>query len=493
MPLTIAFTFPWRRYHATPWGANPNDQQVELPPSPWRILRALYAVWKQRAPRLDDGTELSEETVHRLLSRLAGQPPRYAIPPYRLAHTRHYYPDTQHRQGATSTDAALDNFAQLDGDATVYATWNLDLPGEEEKALERLLASLPYLGRADSICDARLERVAPAPAPEKHHPVTPLQFADDLGPGQEVVQLLAPTAPLDMNALLMRPVDVRRRQLFPPSSQLLDYAIPSEAAQRKPRRRAAPPADDPTTVLLSVTGTPQPRMPSTVAVTDALRMVCLKLLGTGHPTSPLVGKQADGTRRQDNHQHAHYLALPAEDGTIAHLAIWAPSGLGRPELNALSELHTRTVGAPAFVTSAPRDLNVRVLATGNAELLPDEFTQPSRYWTSCTPFIPPRHHRKNQPWPAYLRDVVHRELTARGLPSKFHVHMPGLPTGYPHYRRSRLPSHRANRSSTGQAESRHPLAITIEFDEPIPGPLSLGTLSHFGLGLFRNDTNGRGT
>ena len=53
---TLVVRFVLGRYHATPWGRHVNEGQVELPPSPWRLLRALYAVWKTRLPDLDEAT-----------------------------------------------------------------------------------------------------------------------------------------------------------------------------------------------------------------------------------------------------------------------------------------------------------------------------------------------------------------------------------------------------------------------------------------------------
>ena len=52
VPTTLVLTFPWRRYHATPWCRHVNEGVVE--PSPWRLLRALHARWRIRAPELDD-------------------------------------------------------------------------------------------------------------------------------------------------------------------------------------------------------------------------------------------------------------------------------------------------------------------------------------------------------------------------------------------------------------------------------------------------------
>ncbi|MBV9143342.1 MAG: type I-U CRISPR-associated protein Cas5/Cas6 [Pseudonocardiales bacterium] len=101
MPTTLVLRFPWGRYHATPWGRHVNEGAVELPPSPWRLLRALYAVWCARAPELD------EQTVHALLARLAA-PPTFHVPRHSVSHTRHYLPDMAHRSGAPSVDRTLD-------------------------------------------------------------------------------------------------------------------------------------------------------------------------------------------------------------------------------------------------------------------------------------------------------------------------------------------------------------------------------------------------
>src|SRR5260370_25183614 len=96
VPTPLVLTFPLGRYHATPWDRHVNEGAVELPPSPWRLLRTLYAVWQTRCP------ELPELLVHGLLSALAA-PPTFYVPPHTLSHTRHYYPDT-----ATGTDRVLD-------------------------------------------------------------------------------------------------------------------------------------------------------------------------------------------------------------------------------------------------------------------------------------------------------------------------------------------------------------------------------------------------
>jgi len=84
----LALRFDLGRYHATPWGSHVNDGQVEWPPSPWRLLRALFS-----ASRVDTRLNAERASVdHGLELLLAAPPPSYVLAPSVGAHTRHYLP-----------------------------------------------------------------------------------------------------------------------------------------------------------------------------------------------------------------------------------------------------------------------------------------------------------------------------------------------------------------------------------------------------------------
>ena len=482
MPV-LALHFPWRRYHATPWGRHVNEGAVEIPPSPWRLLRALYSVWKLRVPDLD------EQTVHALFIKLA-EPPTYILPPYRISHTRHYLPDTKHRPGHSSTDLAIDAFATLGGDATIYTKWTRDLTTEEDKALDRLAASLPYLGRADSLCDATLER-AWQPN-ETHHIASPLDLAPDDGPENVLhTELLTPTLPLDVDALTQRPVDVRAAKLlYPPGSRFVTYAVPPPEGPAPQRRRTRPAQPSVTAVRLSLTGTPQPRATDTVKVTDALRSACVKALSElrnhTREDSVLIGKDASGQPLKGRHRHAHYLALN-NGNTITELAIWAPDGLSPQELEALNLLASRTIGVPEKFRG-PKGLHVRVTDYGQAhDLLPASIAGEARTWVSSTAYVPSRHRPRGQTPNQHLVNDIIRELGYRGYPTPSDVTvLPGKEWGL--YTRQRWSQQiRANRDDSSKNSSHPANGIRITFTEPQRGPISLGALSHFGLGLFHAD------
>src|SRR4051794_15613513 len=84
MSVAIGLEFLAGRYHATPWGKHVNEGAVEWPPSPWRLLRSLVAVWKLRTTGADDA-------MPAVLAKLC-TPPEYQLPPAALGHTRHYMP-----------------------------------------------------------------------------------------------------------------------------------------------------------------------------------------------------------------------------------------------------------------------------------------------------------------------------------------------------------------------------------------------------------------
>ncbi|MFC0037198.1 type I-U CRISPR-associated protein Csb2 [Actinomadura rayongensis] len=491
MPVTLAVHFPWKRYHATPWGHYVNEGLVELPPSPWRILRALYSVWKLRAPDLD------ADVVHGLLTQLA-VPPDYFLPPYQVAHSRHYLPSTKHRTGAADTNLGLDTFASLGGDATIHVQWPGDLNAEQTEVLAKLAASLPYLGRADSICAASLAPSGWAPTPDLA-PATPL-ISDELAPEMERVPLLAPRLPLDVDALITDTTSVRKSRLvYPPGSELVEYAVPPPAASRPRRPAATTPMRDRastvttrtaltlargdrnanvTTVRFALHGKPLPRVADTVIVTDLLRAASLKALDqvAGPRTRPsnLVGRD-ENDQPLTGHQHAHYLALNHRD-TIDELLIWAPGGLTDQELAALNQLANTTLGVSPKV-NGPRDLHVRITAYGNDSTLPDDLAASSTSWTTRTPVLLQRWAPARTPADTHLVNEIHRELAHRDITTPVTITV--------------LPAHdwiryRRHRPTRQQPRNHRPLyGLRLDFTAPVTGPLRLGANTHFGLGLFQ--------
>ncbi|MGH3231655.1 MAG: type I-G CRISPR-associated protein Csb2, partial [Streptosporangiaceae bacterium] len=226
MGTTIAIRFPLGRYHATPWDRSVNEGAAEWPPSPWRLLRALIATWYTRWP------DLPAPVLDGLLDAL-DSPPAYWTPPVRRGHTRHYLPDLSHENGETGgTDLTLDPFLSVGRDEELLVRWDADLDSDQREVLAKLAELLPYLGRAESQCEARLLDTDPAPGEAWWRPAVE---------GARQTRLLAPARPVSRAALEVSTVDMRRdRRTLPVGSIWVSYAAGEPAAPRIPPRRVSP-------------------------------------------------------------------------------------------------------------------------------------------------------------------------------------------------------------------------------------------------------------
>ncbi len=147
---TLRICFPAGRYHATPSGHHVNEGQIEWPPSPWRLLRALIACgyntqqWTEMPPV---ARSLFEKLVHCL--------PSYRLPSANASHSRHYMPVGILDKGREKTTLVYDTWANItDEDLIVH--WNCQLAIDEADLLRQLADCLGYLGRSESWINAEL-------------------------------------------------------------------------------------------------------------------------------------------------------------------------------------------------------------------------------------------------------------------------------------------------------------------------------------------------
>lgn len=463
MSVTIEIAFPWGRYHATPWTKAANEGVPEWPPSPWRLLRALYATWMDRCG------DLASDTVESLLSDLA-TPPTFWLPPAQPGHSRHYYPDT-----ANGTDLVFDPFVSMARDASVGVHWPVDLDESSRAALHRLVSVLPYLGRAESICDAQVVAdIEPAGRTEVG-PVVAGAAVD----GAEVRWLLAPVAPLDLNGLTSTTTEMRKaRRTLPQGAVEIPYALPTGERVPRPAPRRA--LARPTLIRFAIDGPALPALTAAVAMGDGLRAAFQSRFGGGDASSAtLSGKEFDGTPRQ-GHMHAHYLSLDDDrDRRIDVITAWAPVGFSAEEVAAAAAIRQvagrRLEQARDF---APVRVAIESLVTEPTQ--DPGLAGPSRTWVSHTPFAPSMHP-KGEPLEDFLRKALERELTWRAgwwaAPPEL-VELEVLPP------RGGWAEHRRRRVTQSAAHNRPAWGLRLAFTEPIIGPLALGHLSHFGLGLF---------
>ena len=136
--LVIELAFPAGRYHATPWGRHVNEGVCEWPPSPYRLIRALYDAWKRKRP------DWPEERVARILEALASSPPSYHIPPAVVSHTKSYL--SQNERNPAAKTAIFDGFVALSARSCVLMGWpDAELDATATADLEELISLLTSL------------------------------------------------------------------------------------------------------------------------------------------------------------------------------------------------------------------------------------------------------------------------------------------------------------------------------------------------------------
>ena len=188
------------------------------------------------------------------------------------------------------------------------------------------------------------------------------------------------------------------------------------------------------------------------------------------PSELLAGKDPQGKPLR-GHRHAHYLAFDDDGGRrITHLVLWVPAGLGRRELTAIASLESLR-GREYISDFRPSKLGLE--AVGDISDVAPRIVGPARRWESHTPFAPPRHS-KRATWESHIEVQVGEELARRRHPEPVSVRV--LPGDWLSFRRHRIKER--------LADGRRAAGVEIVFSAPVAGPIALGALSHFGLGLF---------
>jgi len=559
--VIIKLTFPGGRYHATPWGRHVNEGAVEWPPCPWRLIRALIAVYWRK------GRHLAEpESVQCLVERLAAAPPHYALPEGAAAHTRHYMPPYK-----GNTTKVFDAFFHVAPGGCVHIGWpGLELEENERALLGGLLGGLGYLGRAESWTEAELlptdasvpefnaapaeDALADPPTDREREqvlcPMTPEAYTawrDEASAGKAAQLAEAALAKAQEKAVAKgrdpkeakltptgnRKIESSLAELFPNtlfdalhadtgdlhkqgwrappgSSRIAYYRPPLE----KPRMRQAAPRPRPQQppcivrfVLASDTAGAdvRPRIEDTLYLGENVRRALMsqsrKLAKRREdpdprPAAVFSGKDREGNCLAKDHAHAHILPCDDDgDGRIDHVIVYAPMGFSHDDLAAMSRLRRlwQHGGRPGLLSvlvgqGEPADFGGFNTRDEETPALAE-----SAVWCSVTPFVLPRHpkrDRRGNPkrdaegrWVDGPEMQLCAELERRGLPRPVRVECYAPRHKWRHFATRR-------KNGGGTRSQGGGMGFTIEFAEPVRGPIALGYGCHFGLGLFVPQTVG---
>jgi len=193
---------------------------------------------------------------------------------------------------------------------------------------------------------------------------------------------------------------------------------------------------------------PAPPLTQVVRYADVMRTAALACL-PGAVDAPMLAGRARGGAAPGQHVHTHWLPYTTDAVRLTGLVAWCPAGWSSVEERALRA--------------------VRHLAAVRATVTPTvvSWPQPSTWWASLTAYVPGRHDTP-------LAEDITRECQFRGLPAPAGVwELPARgrwATARPSRRYDRLPP--------------QPRQVACRFHTPVPAPLALGRLCHFGLGMF---------
>lgn len=500
--LAIAFRFPGGRYHATPWGRHVNEAEVAWPPEPWRICRALLAIWHRRL-----AADPSDRNPMRgLLEALADKAPVFWLPPVVQSHVRHYM---RIREGkGEKPTLVFDGFLRLDAEAELVVAWpEAILERDDLKLLDRLLEELPYLGRAESWVEAR--RLADWNGKANCVPASTEPILDQIEP----VEVLLPERPGDYSMrreeLLGREwpgkskADSRRNleqvRATLPADWLDALAVETSALQTaawsdppasrrviylRPRAHVAPPCSRKApgdalsnTLRFALYGKPLPRIEDSLAIGELARLAVIsragRHFGEDHVPTLLSGHGRDGMRA---HDHAFFLPEDADnDGRLDHLTVHVPAGLPQEALRVvrgLERLWSRDGG----------DWRLFYEGTSTDQDKISPLEERSSCWVSVTPWL--------RPWHAKVGfgdlEQLARDCQRRGLPIPISCQvLDSITVGGRCLRPIQFTRFRKRRGL--HQPDRQGRFLRLQFDQEIAGPLALGFGCHFGLGLFKAD------
>ncbi len=464
MPLSILVRLRDGRYDAG--GGRPDI--AEWPPHPARLFCALVA------SAADEG----DWQALRWLER-AGSPEVWAAEEYTSVRRDSYVvanrtdgkASSQHHLGRSSV--LRTRFSAEPAEPEFAVVWPDASPEPDTvRALAGLARRVPYLGRTTS-------------------PVTLVVGTEQAEPRAEWRRLAPTCLGAPSVASLRVPYDgytARLRDAYQDGrrswevARTIPYAAPGASDEPSP---AASPFGE-MLIFGAARGTVKVAGGSLLTVTARLREAVMARIRTDVPVQ-ICGHGADDKR------HVAYLALPHvghrhADGRILGVAVAVPTDL---DGEAYGRLWQAIVDDPLERLTLRRDQVLRLERPTSASawgLSPERWTAAdrggSRTWVTATPLMLDRFLKRSRGEDAAVKEVFASVVRA-GYPEPADVTFSPAPMieGAPHQPRTNtLP---ANRPRRPMVHAR------ITFGERIGGPVLVGSMRYFGLGLLVPMAEGR--
>ena len=492
------------RVHGTPWGTSHNEGVVEFPPSPWRILRSLVSTWFERS------NHLPETTVRSLIDVLSRVSPTYTLPKFSNSHVRHYLPESAHLEGVSTSPAkVLDAFASVNNQEALYVTWPIELSASEREAFSCLADQLPYLGRAESVVQARL--LPEGEPPKASNDSRTISATGHSQTNARPIRMLSPTAETNWDSLMLVPWKLRQQGfVLPPGSKQVNY-FADRALEWEPGQAKASHRQRVNLIEWSIQG--QGKVPITAALLycELVRQDVLRICKNNNVSLDwrITGKE-NGRKSERHHEHIYFLPV-ARGPFLTGIRAWLPPGRDSSAsiteetarffttINELEFAPKRTIGTslpePASSHGTEneskarnrkwladfREVSLFLQHCGSADPTAVPAFSESEVWETLTPYAPPRHLRPDGRFVRSLEASVRRDLAEIGRPDPYSIEIQKVSAQGFHaldFRR-----HRSTKDEKLR-DARQAFHLRLRFNEPVSGPLSIGAHSHFGMGHF---------
>lgn len=456
---SVELRFPANRYHGTAWGRHVNEGIAEWPPSPYRLLRAMYDAWKRKCSGLD------ASEVQALFEALASQPPTFHTSRVVAAHTRSYL--NSNTEDPSDKALIFDGFVVMPPESRCFLRWDFDLDAGKRRNLAALLSSLNYLGRSESWVEARL-------ADTVDGDITWKPWVESSAPEQNLLRVACPVPrseyrhkkPSWFDALAYSTGMLLKDKVSdPPALRYVPYVAPEDGVTTWLPARRAPTNPGSSAAILEFSGKVLPGTGDTIRVAERIRGRLMRYFETRGEDIPAMvhGKDAARAPLRD---HSHLFILPRGNRLqrIDHAMVYTrdPKGFASGVEDAIANVKAiRWIEGIRCVSSwfgRADDPGVRPMA---------------RRVKSSTPFVTVRHWRKGRD--TFIEDEIRRECENHKLPPPVSIR-----------RLSDLAVTRFRRNREDEP-SRPGYAVEIEFPEPVQTPFSLGYACHYGLGQFEKE------
>ena len=396
-------------------------------------------------------------------------PTLFYLPPATVSHTRHYVPVNDGK-----TTKMLDSFVALDRNAPVVASWTTtDLDVTQKNTIDKMLANIRYLGRAESWCDARREEYA------GEHNCVPLDHKPPRGE-MDIVGVLVPDPAASVSDLCVTTEELHRRHVvFPRLSRTAQYVRPSNCFEVAPAGKfgGGHPGNI-EVVRYAMTGRVRPRVTDSVKIGDYIKRTAMAKYDkqNGGVSEVLSGIGVNG-KSLKGHRHAFYLPTDEDgDNILDHMTVVSATPMDANDFNALVAMgEIRYKGkwfGLSFQGRGSKDDYSEVPVLGRA-----------KKWASATPYVMSRHPKRGARYSeseaeAHIRLEVGKRFGARAEIMRVDV------TGSKSIMRCDLMPIEFNRWRKEGITAFGAFNVELEFADMVRGPLALGHAAHYGLGLF---------